>query len=179
MTALGYTFRVNKCDDSLEVNGERMSDVTRAAIRSQLRDLGYGKYLAAAEDAVLAHAGTHAYHPVRDYLAGLTWDGQWHISRLAGHFQDSNQIFGAYLRHWLIGAVARADTGAQNAVLVLDGAQGIGKSLFARWLCPLPGMFLDGGIDPDSRDAAVLAMRSWIWEVSELGATTRRGMWKP
>ena len=74
----------------------------------------------------------------------------------------------------MIGAVARAYTGKQNAVLVLDGPQDIGKSQFARWLCPLPGLFKDGGINPDNKDDNLLAIRSFVWEVSELGATTRR-----
>ena len=143
-------------------------------MRSRLRDAGLGKFLAAAEDALLADAARRTYHPVREYLEGLRWDGYWQISDLAGHFTDAHSVFGLYLRKWLVGAVARAYTGQQNAMLVLDGPQGVGKSAFARWLCPLPGLFLDGGISPDSKDCSLLAMRSWIWEVSELGATTRR-----
>lgn len=82
-----------------------------------------------------------------DYLKSLTWDQQPHISRLAAHFSDTNGVIGLYLRKWAIGAVARAYTGAQNAGLVLDGAQGLGKSRFVRWLCPLPKLFVDlGGI---------------------------------
>ncbi len=170
----GYAVRLNVCDDSIECNGERLSDVVRAQIRTRLRDVGLGKHLAAAEDALLAHASEKPFHPVRSYLEERPWDGHWHISRLAQHFEDIHHVFGTYLRKWLIGAVARAYTGRQNAVLVLDGPQGVGKSQFARWLCPLPGLFVDGGIQPDEKDSALLAIRSWIWEVSELGATTRR-----
>ena len=143
-------------------------------MRCQLRDAGLGKYLAAADDAVIANAASQPYHPVLDYLKSLTWDQQPQISRLAAHFADTNGVMGLYLRKWLIGAVARAYTGVQNAVLVLDGAQGLGKSQFVRWLCPLPKLFVDANINPDDKDSALLAVRSWIWEVSELGATTRR-----
>ena len=170
----GFRFRLNICDDSIECNGERLSDVGRAQMRTRLRDAGLGKYLAAAEDAVLAHAARQPFHPVRSYLEGLQWDGGWHISNLANHFTDTHTVFGLFLRKWLIGAVARAYTGGQNAMLVLDGPQGVGKSAFAQWLCPLAGLFVDGGISPDEKDCSLLAIRSWIWEVSELGATTRR-----
>ncbi len=170
----GYTFRLNRCDDSVEVNGERVTDVLRAEMRTKLRDAGFAKYLAAAEDALVAAAARDAYHPVHAYLQGLTWDGERHISRLAGHFQDSHKIFGLYLRKWLVGAVARAYTGRHNAMLVLDGSQGLGKSQFAAWLCPLPGLYVDAPIFPDDKDCNLLALRSWVWEVSELGATTRR-----
>ena len=174
LEAQGWRCRLNICDDSIEVNGERLSDVMRAQMRSRLRDAGLGKFLAAAEDALLADAARRPYHPVREYLEGLQWDGYRQIADLAGHFTDAHGVFGLYLRKWLVGAVARAYTGQQNAMLVLDGPQGVGKSAFARWLCPLPGLFVDGGISPDSKDCSLLALRSWIWEVSELGATTRR-----
>lgn len=174
LTSAGYSFRLNLCDDSIEVNGERITDVIRAQMRCTLRDAGLAKHLAAAEDASTAHAATNAYHPVRAYLEGLQWSGDWHISRLADHFKDVNHVIGPYLRKWLIGAIRRAYTGDQNAVLVLDGQQGLGKSQFARWLCPLPELFVDAAINPDDKDSSILAMRSWIWEVSELGATTRR-----
>lgn len=174
MTGQGWRFRLNQSDDSVEVNGERINDVYRAQIRTQLRDHGYGRHLGAADDALITEAAKNAYHPVRAYLAGLQYDGGQHIAQLAGYFLDTHGVFGLYLRRWLIGAVARAMTGGQNAVLVLDGPQGIGKSRFARWVCPLPELFVDGPVNPDDKDSALLALRSWVWEVSELGSTTRR-----
>jgi hypothetical protein len=171
----GFTFRLNESDDSLEVNHKRITDVARSEIRATLRDLGYGRHLAAAEDAYMTHAGRNSYHPVRAYLDNLSWDGADWITALAACFTDTpHNVFDLYLRKWLRGAVARAYTGTQNAVLVLDGAQGIGKSQFARWLCPLSGMFIDRGINPDSKDDVLTAMTHWIWEIGELGSTTRR-----
>ena len=170
----GFDFRLNLCDDSIEVNQERITDVHTAKMRCLLRDAGLGKYLAAADDALIAYAAMHAYHPVRQYLDGLAWDGQQHIAQMAGHVRDVHDVFGLFLRSWLIGAVNRAMTGGQNAVLVLDGRQGVGKSQMARWLCPLPGFFVDGPVNPDDKDTSLMAMRTWIWELSELGATVRR-----
>ena len=170
----GFDFRLNLCDDSIEVNRERITDVHTAKMRCLLRDAGLGKYLAAADDALVAYAASHAYHPVRQYLDGLVWDGFQHIGQLAGHVRDVHGVFGLFLRSWLIGAVNRVMTGGQNAVFVLDGLQGVGKSQLARWLCPLPGFFVDAPAAPDDKDASLMAMRTWIWELSELGATVRR-----
>lgn len=170
----GYTFRINDCDDSLEINGQRITDVMRAEIRSRLRDNGLGRHLMAAEDAYLTEGGRHRYHPVREYLDSLNWDGQPHIETFCHYVVDRQGIFPLYFRKWMIGAVARAFTGVQNAVLVLDGAQGIGKSQLARWLCPLPGMFLDKFVNPDNKDDELKLITRWIWEISELGSTTRR-----
>ena len=151
-----------------------MTDLLRAEIRCRLRDAGYGKYLAAAEDAYHAHAKQRAYHPVREYLGNLTWHGEPAIARLSACFADTHGVFPTYLRKWLIGAVARAFTGCQNTMLVLDGAQGLGKSEFVRWLCPLPTLFSDSSINPDDKDDKLKAMQTWVWEVKELGSTIRR-----
>jgi predicted P-loop ATPase len=59
-------------------------------------------------------------------------------------------------------------------MLVLSGAQNMGKSTLAAWLCALPEMFIESSINPDSNDHLRYLVTRWIWEVSELGATTRR-----
>lgn len=175
LASLGYTFRMNLCGDEIEVNGLRLDDPLEACIRSQLRDIGYHK-VNVARDAYVAEAWEHRYHPVLDYLGGLRWDGADHIGMLAAYIESEPPVMNSWLRRWLIGAVARARlNGVQNRMLVLEGAQALGKSYFARWLCsPLPTMHYEAPIDPTDKDADVRLMGMWIWEVAELGATTRK-----
>jgi predicted P-loop ATPase len=110
----------------------------------------------------------------------MTYNGQSNIAVLAAHCEDitkPNPLFGTWLRRWLIGAVAKAMDGGrtQNAMLVLDGPQGIGKSYFARWLCsPMPDYFLDDAINPNDKDSIIRLAMYWIWEVGELGSTIRK-----
>lgn len=170
LKALGYTFRMNKCDDSIEVNGERITDALAAKLRCQMRDRGYIRTVE-IEDAYHAEAYNNAYHPVQEYLAGLSYDGGSYIGELATYFQDDYNMFPLWLRKWLIGAVAKAFTGAQNAMLVLDGPQDIGKSSFARWICPLPAYFIESPIDPDNKDSLVMLITKFVWEVGELEGT--------
>lgn len=185
LKTLGWSFRLNLCDETIEVNGQPLGDIVKAEIRTALRDIGLTKKLAAAEDAYYTFAKKNAYHPVRDYLDSLKWDGEDHIGALAAHFYSNDPaveykdgtkvaLFYVYLYRWLIAAVAKAYTGSQNAMLVLDGNQGLGKSTVAHWLCPLPGYFLEGPINPSDKDNDVRLISQWIWEVSELDATTRK-----
>lgn len=175
LASKGYSFRLDVRDDTVCVNGARISDVTRSQIRVLLRNHGFGKQLAFADDAMVDEAAKHPWHPVQAYLDGLpAWDGRAHIAQLATHINDVQNVFGLYLRKWLIGAIERAYHGTQNAVFVWDGAQDIGKSNLARWLCPLPDLFVPASINPDDKDCHLRAMRTWIWEIGELGATTRR-----
>jgi len=174
MKALGYSFRLNDCNDTIEINGERMNEIKLKVIRAKMRERGYAGSQA-IEDALTYDADKNHYHPIKEYLAGLTWDGKDHIAQLATHFPSKHGLFRIWLRKWLIGAVAKAATGVQNYMLVLDGKQGMGKSNFVQWLgSPLPTYFVEGPIDPDNKDCRVRLMAAWIWEVAELGATVRR-----
>jgi putative DNA primase/helicase len=182
---LGYTFRVNLCDDTIEVNGRALSDLLAATIRTDLRDRGV-KQLKAAEDAYAAEAQRNAYHPVKDYLNDLVWDGKDHIAAFAHclHSDDPPVQYkdgtlmplpAMYLYRWMLGAVAKVIDGKQNPMMVWDGAQGIGKSLLAQWLCSgIPHYFIEGPINVQDKDSDVRLMSRFIWEVSELDATTRK-----
>lgn len=173
LAKLGYEFSLNQMDDQVYVNGAMLTDVTAATIRSQMSDIGHTRFNI-IEDAYTRKAQGRPFHYVTDYLGGLQWNGKNNILELCDKFTDSDGMFYFFLRRWLVGAVAKAYTGAQNPMLVLDGAQGIGKSQFTRWLCPIPQMYLDAAIHPDSKDSLMSLMTRWIWEVSELGNTTRR-----
>jgi len=178
LEGLGYRFRMNTTNDVVEVNNEPMSDALRSKIRCQLRDLNY-RHVNVAEDAWIAHAYDNSYHPVQEFLDGLTWDGEDHIGLLADHFADRDGFFGVFFRRWAIGAVARAyePRSCQNRMFILDGEQGIGKSYLVRWLAsPLerPELFIEGPINPEDKDDYIRLITAWIWEVSELGSTTRR-----
>lgn len=184
LKGLGYSFRLNLADMSIEVNGTPISDIKMAELRTVMRDRGV-KNMAALEDAYLVEAQRNAYHPIKDYLNTLVWDGKDHISALALKLKSDTEpvtyadgsvmpLHAVYLYRWLIGAVAKVLDGEQNPMLVWDGPQGIGKSLLARWLCPLPNYFIESSINVQDKDSDVRLMSMFLWEVSELDATTRR-----
>lgn len=185
LAGLGYSFRLNLCTSTIEVNGMAIDDFLRARIRMDARDAGL-RGLDAVEDAYAVDAANNAYHPIRDYLNGLTWDGQLHIAKLARYFTcldplvvyrngTTRTLMHVYLWRWLIGAVAKVMTGAQNMMLVLAGPQRIGKSQFAKWLCKsLLDYFIEAPIVTGDKDTYVRLISKFIWEVSELDATTRK-----
>ena len=163
LSQLGYSFRMNMCSDSVEVGGQRITDAARAKLLTQMRDLGY-KNAQAIEDAITAEASYNEYHPVRDWMDSLHWDGHDYITELVSYFPNTHPpmtdrtgrtrtVFSLYLRRWMVGAVAKVYTGEQNMMLVLDGPQRIGKSYFAQWLCScLPDFFVEAPIRPDDKD---------------------------
>jgi len=189
----GYDdIRQNQLDGTIEIGGERLTDSHEKKINITARDAGYGGKrmpLAAIHEVVDVVANENSYHPIRDFLNSLVWDGQNHIGKLGqyvtdGHdaivYQNEKQtsVFSAFFGRWLIGSIGKIfSTGAvrvQNPMLVLTGGQGLGKSTFIEWLCPLSQFFISSSINPDSPEHQRYLATKWIWEACELGSTTRR-----
>jgi predicted P-loop ATPase len=117
------------------------------------------------------------YHPVRDYLDSLHWDG---IPRVSGMFQTyhRSQMAASYLEEvatlWMVGAVARIyEPGTKfDYVIVLEGEQGLGKSTFLETLASKP-WFLDSLPNLQDKDASTNIQGAWICEIAELAAMNR------
>jgi predicted P-loop ATPase len=171
---LGYSFRFNQCTNNVEINGEKITDTIMYEIRKNLRSHDVWE-VNIAEETYMAEAWGNRYHPIRDYYTGLKYQGGDPIGDLATHFVDEHGVFSIWLRRWLIGAIARVFQGAQNRMLIMEGAQGKGKSHFAEWVAsPNPDYFYEGAIFPDNKDYRLKLLWTWIWEVNEFGSTARR-----
>lgn len=176
LNSMGYFFRLNETTDRVEVNGEPITDVVESKIKSDMRNIGL-RHVNVARDHFIAHASESSYHPVHQYLKVLDWDGEDHIGKLVSYFFDKHDAFPIILRRFLIGSVEKAFTGERNRMLVLDGDQYMGKSYFVRWLVPermREDHYIESPINPDIKDHRIRLASTWIWEVAELGSTTRR-----
>lgn len=186
LASMGKSFRLNLVRERIEhTDGTTLHDGEQATIIADLFDRGLTNK-ALMQDVILAEAWEHRYDPLHDFLDSLKWDGQDHIRKLSYYFEDvhlvidypdgrKSTVLAAWLRRWLIGAAGKIVARVQNPMLVLASDQGLGKSEFARWLCsPLPDYFVESAINPESVDHQRWAAGNFIWEVGELGATTRK-----
>jgi putative DNA primase/helicase len=114
---------------------------------------------------------TYRYHPVRDWLSGLRWDGESRLDRLLIDYADSPDT--PYVRevskNTIIAAVARVyQPGCQHdSMLVLEGSQGSGKTSFVRILGGK--WYADIKIDLNNLKDTIQCMQGrWILEASEL-----------
>lgn len=140
-----------------------------------LQRLGIGVTTQAATAAVEAIAHEHGFHPLQDYLNGLTWDGierieHWLVDICNATDSDYTRAIGS---KWLIGAVARAlNPGCKmDTALVFEGKQGAGKStvfaiLGGEW-------FTDDVPEMHGKTAAEAVGGAWIVEIAELAAMNR------
>jgi len=174
----GHVARLNQLNDSIEFDGKRIDDTALDKLTARVRDYGIDTKIIAntnhARESLVTWASKHSYHPIKDFLQAIKWDGEDHIGKLCAHFQDKDNLLDTFFRAWIIGAISRVYDGWQNPMLVLAGIQDVGKSYFAKWICPLPDLFLAQAIAPESKDSRMRLMDTFVWEVEELGSTTRK-----
>ena len=147
------------------------SDIDRASAAMRYW-LTSEKKIAAAIGIV---ANENSYHPIRDYLNGLTWDGTERIRTCLHHFlgADSDPYTYEALRLFLLGAIHRAfHPGCKfEVMLCLVGGQGAGKSTFFRLLAVKDEWFSDDLRKLDDDNVYRKLQGHWIIEMSEMIAT--------
>ena len=166
----GMTFTVDN-EDNTSIT--RIKDAARTA----------GVPVTELIEYLAAIAEKNAYHPVRDWISSAKWDGTSRIEQLCNTLEvaPGNEGFrNSMLRRWLISAVAAAFSTNKmdkfEIALVLQGAQGLGKTSWLLALCSdVAHAAKDGlSLDPDNKDSVMQAVSHWLTELGELDATLRK-----
>lgn len=128
-----------------------------------------------AGQAVQVAARDCPFHPVRQYLESLKWDGTKRIDTWLSLYLGvgPTDFVEAVGSRWLISAVARIFKPGTKAdcCLILEGPQGIGKSRAIRTLAG--EWFTDEIGEFGSKDAAMQTRGVWIIEIAELDSMNR------
>ena len=127
------------------------------------------------QKAISIVADCNKYHPIRDYLNSLEWDGTERIPYVLHHFLGAEIC--AYgtevMRLFLLGAIHRVfRPGCKfELMLCLVGGQGAGKSTFFRFLACKDEWFSDDLKKIDDDNVFRKMQGHWIIEMSEMIAT--------
>jgi predicted P-loop ATPase len=128
-----------------------------------------------AGQAVQTVAKDLAFHPVRDYLDSLKWDGKKRIDTWLNLYlgTEVNDYTAAVGARWLTSAVARIyEPGAKaDCCLILEGLQGLKKSTALKTIAG--EWFTDEIADLGTKDAAMQTRGVWIIEIAELDSMSK------
>lgn len=120
------------------------------------------------------------YNPFRSYFESLPpWDGKTDpIGRLAATIDTTRPEYWAKcLKKWLVAVVACAinERKANHTVLLLSGAQGLGKTTWLRNLVPpvLKNYVYSGNLDPTAKDSSLLMSDCFLVILDELSGQSR------
>ena len=178
--AMAYNLLTDRTDIVKPIGYDRsssasMTDTDMKYIRLYLEenyDLTSEKKIIDAAD-LAAHQ--NSYHPVRDYLNSLAWDGTERICYCLHHFlgAEADEYTFQALRLFLLGAIHREfHPGCKfEVMLCLVGGQGAGKSTFFRLLAGKDEWFSDDLRKLDDENVYRKLQGHWIIEMSEMIAT--------
>ena len=165
--------RYNAFADQVLLDGVELQDVDETTNAVELEwDWGLDVSSRLLHECMVKVAFDSPFHPVREYLHGLEWDG---IVRLPSFF---SRYFGAedappvpaMGAKFMVGAVARVmRPGCKlDTMVVLYGGQGAGKSRALAALVPQVEWTADTPFNIRSKDAAIVSQGVWIFEMAEL-----------
>lgn len=178
LTVLGVDAQRNTFTQSDEfrgygLDGRDLNDIVEILSSAFLRDLDFIAAPAYIKRELLSIAHEQKYHPVEDYLDGLVWDGTPRIDKWLAEYcgAEDNELNAEFGSKLMIAGVRRIkQPGVKfDTMLVLEGAQGAGKSQIAQRLAIRDEWFC-GSLDlkSDDKTKAEQMARAWIVECQEL-----------
>ena len=112
------------------------------------------------------------YHPIRDYLESLVWDGIPRIENMLPHFlgaEKSKYTIGVMKMHMLAAISRIYEPGIKyDIMLCLVGSQGAGKSTFFKYLAIKEEWFSDNLDHLDDENIYRKLQNHWIIEMGEI-----------
>jgi predicted P-loop ATPase len=161
-----------------EAAPKRLSDDDVTRVQEWLQHSGLPKVgREIVGQAIEARARERRYHPIRDYLQGLKWDGKPRLNTWLKTYmgaEGGDNYLAAIGSMFIIAMVARVmDPGCKcDYMLVLEGEQGVMKSLACKALAG-EAYFSDDLGDMANKDAKQHVIGKWMVEESELANFTR------
>ena len=173
--------RFNDFSSVVELDGQVITDTAESGAALWL-DRVYGLQVSTnrASEAAVFVAHENTYHPVRDYLRQVPWDGQERADLLFTHYAgaEDNELNRELGRRFLISAISRIfNPGSKvDCCPVLVGRQGVRKSTFLRQLAIRPEWFSDSALDigGNMKDAYQNIQGVWLYELAELASIRPR-----
>jgi len=134
------------------------------------------------EEFVEYLASNNPFNPAVRWITSTPWDG---VSRLQSFYDtlvtkaDDKPLKETLMRKWMLSAIAAAfshNGSAGSGILVLQGAQYMGKTKWFKDLVPAELEIIKDGmmLDPKDKDSVYQCVTNWLVELGEVDATFRK-----
>ena len=157
------------------LDGDLWRDSDDAALRHYIEAVYEISGPSKINDALAIVQEKHRFHPIRDYLDSLSWDGLPRLDTLLIDYlgAEDTEYVRTVTRKAFTAAVARIyqPGGKFDYMIVLVGPQGIGKSLILKLLGQR--WFSDSLTTVQGKEAYEQLQGTWLVEMAELSATKK------
>lgn len=149
---------------------EPIKNVDYSGVRNYIETIYGVTGVQKIDDALALEFEKRSFHPIKDYLNGLTWDGNSRLDYLLiDYFGAADNVYTREaIRKPLVAAVARVfNPGCKfDLVLTLIGPQGTKKSSFVNKLGK--GWYSDTFTTVHGKEAFEQLQGAWIMEIAEM-----------
>lgn len=188
LTHLGITTKYNLITKDAEITGapkswsrENSANNLPVYLLDFLRPTEVrGASKASIEDCLAIITDELRINPVKDMLDRVVWDKEDRLGAVYEILHIEDSLSRTLIRKWFIQGVALACNSERepygaDGVLVLQGDEGKGKTMFFRRAAIKPRWFAEGvTLDVNSKDSVMKATRAWICELGELDSTVKK-----
>ena len=129
-------------------------------------------------DLILLEADTHTFNPVKEYLQSSVWDGSDRFPDLFKVLGVTDDLQKSFIRKWFYQTAGMPFNTMEQpfqaeGVLILQGAEGIGKTRFFQQIAVDPLWFssLDKELTTKNKDILIQMLSVWIAEIGEVDRT--------
>lgn len=151
------------------------TDTDDAGLRDFIENYYGISSTAKCADALSLTFEKHSFHPIKDYLNSLIWDGKERVNTILIDYlgAEDNNYIRTVTRKILVAAVARVfRPGIKfDNMLILSGKQGVGKSTIIRLLGK--EWYSDSLTTVSGKEAYEQLQGVWILEMAEMMATRK------
>ncbi len=170
-----HTFKFNEFSESIEIDGRLLKDIDTVFISNLFSDIAGFENNTKIQNAIKEIAYNNSYHPVKQYLESLEWDGVPRVETMFTTFLSAKdcELYHVYAKLFMIAAIKRVyKPGCKfDNMLVLQGEQGNGKSTFCEKLAVNDKWYNDNIIIADrDKDSLLYMQDAWIVIMDELDA---------
>lgn len=136
--AIDGTLKYNEFEHVIEYNGNVLNNATIAMLRNEFEQIGEFRNKDVTRDFVTQYSYQNKYNPIKNYLESLEWDGKQRIATMFIDWfgVDDTSVNRKMAEKWMVSGVKRIyEPGCLiEGMIVLVGAQGVGKSTFIKRL---------------------------------------------
>lgn len=170
-----HTFKWNEFSESIEIDGRLLKDNDITLLSNLFSNVAGFESDKKLRNVITEAALDNSYHPVKQYLESIVWDGVPRVETMFTTFLSAKdcELYHVYAKLFMIAAIKRVyKPGCKfDNMLVLQGEQGNGKSTFCEKLAVNDKWYNDNIIIADrDKDSLLYMQDAWIVIMDELDA---------
>lgn len=170
-----HTFKWNEFSESIEIDGRLLKDNDITLLSNLFSNVAGFESDKKLRNVITEAALDNSYHPVKQYLESIEWDGVPRVETMFTTFLSAKdcELYHVYAKLFMIAAIKRVyKPGCKfDNMLVLQGEQGNGKSTFCEKLAVNDKWYNDNIIIADrDKDSLLYMQDAWIVIMDELDA---------